>query len=422
MSFSFHRCAAWIDDRGFSDALSRLRGVRIHQGSSRLGDLGSGLEIDTVMTEGGLSALNVGWDDLVVSSPRPSPFMLHDWLVEWWRHYGHGSELAVSVARRNGRLVAALPLFVHRVRGVRVAKFLGGRDSHLADLLVLDPTDDEATHAVLNHARGGAYDYADLFGLPINSRVGTLLHSQLELIERADSPVLDLTSGWDAVYMAKQSSKRRNNYRRKRQLLSELGRLEVELARTWDEVEPALDEGHRLHSLRWQGRPDGSDLQNERGRSFRRAAYRRLADANVARVITLKLDGRAIAFHSYLAFCDTLYGNGMAFDPEFARYSPGFLNTLDMLEAASAEGVNRVEFLGGREEYKLALADGFEPIFEGFGLARTARGRLAATGALAGVKLRLRLRDSPVRRIYFEELAPIRRAFRRLRRRDGAAA
>jgi CelD/BcsL family acetyltransferase involved in cellulose biosynthesis len=375
-----------------------------------------------VTTESGLSALKVGWDDLVVSSPRPSPFMLHDWVVEWWRHYGQGSELAVSVARRNGRLVAALPLFVHRARGVRVAKFLGGRDSHLADLLLLDATDDEAARAVLNRARGGAYDYADLFGLPTGSRLGTLLDSQLELIERVDSPVLDLTNGWDAVYKAKQSSKRRSNYRRKRQLLSELGTLEVELARTWAEVEPALEEGHRVHAIRWQGRPDGSDLQSERGRSFRRAAYRRLADANVARVITLKLDGRAIAFHSYLAFCDTLYGNGMAFDPEFARYSPGFLNTLDMLEAASAEGLRRVEFLGGREEYKLALADGFEPIFEGFGLARTARGRVAATGALAGVKLRLRLRDSPVRRFYFEELAPVRRAFGRLRRRDRAAA
>ena len=192
-------------------------------------------------------------------------------------------------------LVGLGQLFVHRSHGLRVAKFLGGRDSHLADLLLLDSTDDDAARAVVARARAGAHDYADLFGLPAGSRLGTLLGSHVELIERVDSPVLDLADGWDAVYKAKQSSKRRSNYRRKRQLLSEVGTLEVELARSWAEVEPALEAGHRLHALRWQGRPDGSDLQSERGRSFRRAVYRRLADANVARVITLKLDGRAIA-------------------------------------------------------------------------------------------------------------------------------
>ena len=382
----------------------------------------NGLEITTVTTEPEFSALRSGWDDLVVVSPRPSPFMLHDWLLEWWRHYGRDADLAVSVARRNGLLVAALPLFVRRVRGVRVAEFIGGKHSELADLLLLDAADDEAAHAVMDRARAGAHDYADLYGLRSGSRLGELLGTQLELIERSDAPVLDLSKGWDAVLAEKLSSKRRYAYRRKRRQLSELGTLEVELAGSWDQIQPALEEGFRLHALRWDGRPDGTDLQNERGRHFHREAYRRLADANLARIITLKLDGRAIAFHSYLAFCNTLYSDRLAFDPEFARYSPGFLNTLDMLEAAGAEGLRRVEFLGGREEYKLVFADGFEPLFEGFGLAHTRRGRLAASGALATVRLRRRLRDSPIRRIYFEELAPLRRALGRFRRRDSAAS
>jgi CelD/BcsL family acetyltransferase involved in cellulose biosynthesis len=368
------------------------------------------LTTSTVDTAAGLDALADEWDALVVSAERPSPFMLHDWLVEWWAHYGGDADLAVSIARRDGRLVAALPLFI------------GGNHSELADVLLLDREDDEAARAVVAHARSGDHDYADLFGLPSRGRLAGLADNGLALIERADAPVLDLSPGWEAVYNAKLSSKRRYAYRRKRKQLAELGTLNVSLARTWDEIEPALEEGFRLHALRWDGRPDGTDLQSERGRRFHRAAYRRLADDGIARIISLTLDGRAVAFHSYFAFCGTLYSDRLAFDTEYARFSPGFLNTLDMLEAAAAEGLRRVEFLGGREEYKLVFADGFEPLCEGFGFARTARGHAGAAAALGVVRLRRRLRDSPVRRIYFEELAPLRRRLDRLRRRDTAVA
>ena len=174
----------------------------------------NGLEIKTVTTESEF-ALSPGWDDLVVASPRPSPFMLHDWLLEWWRHYGRDADLAVSVARRDGRLVAALPLFVRHARGVRVAEFIGGNHSELADLLLLDAADDEAAQAVMDRASAGAYDFADLYGLRSGSRLGELLGSRLELIERSDAPVLDLSKGWDAGACGESLLKRRYAYRRK---------------------------------------------------------------------------------------------------------------------------------------------------------------------------------------------------------------
>ena len=73
--------------------------------------------------------------------PRPSPFMLHAWIAEWWRHHGDGLELAVHVARRDGRLLGALPLVVRRRAGLRVASFIGGRVSVLPDLLLAPGAD-----------------------------------------------------------------------------------------------------------------------------------------------------------------------------------------------------------------------------------------------------------------------------------------
>ena len=99
----------------------------------------------------------------------------------------------------------------------------------------------------------------------------------------------------------------------------------------------------------------------------------------------------------------------------FGRLSPGVINTLDAIEAAAAEGATRVEFLGGAERYKVDLADHLEPLYEGFGLAGSLRGRAAVAARLGGIHARKQLKRSPaLRRFYFDGLAPARRLLGRL--------
>ena len=108
----------------------------------------------------------------------------------------------------------------------------------------------------------------------------------------------------------------------------------------------------------------------------------------------LRLDGRAIAFHYCFALEGCMYVHRLAFDPALARFSPGLVNTLDAIEAAADEGLTRVEFLGGGERYKVELADGFEPLYHGFGLASGVRGRAFARRAAGQHPARLRLKRS----------------------------
>jgi CelD/BcsL family acetyltransferase involved in cellulose biosynthesis len=371
---------------------------------------------ERVTTIGDFEALAPEWDALVRAMPRPSPFLLHGWLAEWWRHYGDGAELAVDVARRDGRLVAALPLVVRRRAGLRVASFVGDRQAVLGDLLVAPDADDDVGEQLARRLVDDRCDVVDLHGLPAGSRIAAALGSHLDVIERVEAPVLDLADGWDAVYRAKTSSKKRNLHRRRRRQLAGLGRLEVSVARRLEELEPALEEAFALHELRWEGRPDGSGFASATGKRFQRAILQRLAADDLARIVALRLDGRAIAFHYYFALEGRMYVHRLAFDPSLARHSPGIVNTLDTIEAAAAEGLRRVEFLGGDERYKVELADGFEPLCHGFGAASGARGRAYAAAHVGSIRLRLRLKRSPrLRRLYFDGLAPVRRLSSRSR-------
>ena len=81
------------------------------------------------------------------------------------------------------------------------------------------------------------------------------------------------------------------------------------------------------------------------------------------------------------------------------------------LAAASERGARRVEYLGGAEQFKRDLADRFEPLHQGFGLARGVAGRAYVARAQLAIAVRKRLKRSErLHRLYLSgALRPRRR-------------
>jgi CelD/BcsL family acetyltransferase involved in cellulose biosynthesis len=363
--------------------------------------------LEVVSSESDFAELGPAWDHLVQAMPRPSPFLLHAWLLEWYRHYGRRSELAIHAAFRDGRLVAALPLVRTPWRGLRVSRFLGGQQSSLADLL-LDPAEPEATGATLIANARHAHDFAELFGLGGGSRIARIAGAEeLNLFPRADGPVLDLTDDWEALYDAKVSAKRRSNYRRRVHQLEGRGKVEFGSPRTPAELEAVLPDVFRLHGLRWAGLPDGSGFATASGVEFHRAALAALADQGFVRVSTMTFDGGVIAFALAFALAGRLFCYRTAFDPSFGRYSPGLLTVHALLASACREGLQRVEFLGAADTFKLELADRLEPLHVGIGLAGTARGRAVVAARTSIRQVREGLKRSPAARAAYDRARPL---------------
>ncbi len=280
--------------------------------------------VETISDEAGFAELAGSWDELVRAMPRPSPFLLHSWLLEWWRHYGRGADLAVHVAYRGDHLVGALPLCTRRRLGLRVSEFVGGTWAILADALVAPGEDAQAVvGALAARAVEGKHDFADLFGLPGSSRlVAALPQDSLRLVQRLEAPVCDLGPSWEAAYTSRLSSKTRSERRRRLRQLEKLGTVESEVARSREEIARAVEDAFVVHDQRWSGRRDASGFITETGKRFHRAALLALADQDVARGLTIRLDGRPIAFSLYLQLAGRSYGMNMAFDPAYAPVRP----------------------------------------------------------------------------------------------------
>ena len=371
---------------------------------------------ETVSDERSFAAL-AGWDNLVRAMSRPSPFMLHGWLVEWWRHFGQGRELAVHIARCDGQLVGALPLFVRSRFGTRVASFLGDGESAMGDLLAAEGRRSTVTVRLIEHVAASRIDAVDLFGLPRESPfVTALAPSRVQVVQRVEAPVLDLGRDWEAFINTKLHPSRRRTFRRRYRSLASEGKIAVELATTPDTVTAALDEAFRLHRLRWGSHQDRSTFGTAPGQRFHRAALALLAREGVARITTMTIDGRAIAFQCWFALGTSAYLYRQSYDPAFARFGLGFAITLEVMKVAMAEGLTRVELLGGAESHMLELADRLEPLHQAVGLARSVRGRAFAVARVAALRAFQRLRRSEgIRRLYYDGLGPARRAMLSLR-------
>ena len=74
---------------------------------------------------------------------------------------------------------------------------------------------------------------------------------------------------------------------------------------------------------------------------------------------------RPVAGHFGLRTATTLVGWFPAYDPEFARYSPGIVHHLRMAEHAAGSGLQQVDMGKGGREYKGWLKSGDLFVAEG---------------------------------------------------------
>ncbi|MFG3319964.1 GNAT family N-acetyltransferase [Streptomyces sp. NPDC048171] len=75
--------------------------------------------------------------------------------------------------------------------------------------------------------------------------------------------------------------------------------------------------------------------------------------------------GRPVAAHFGLRSATVLACWFPAYDPDFAKYSPGLVLHLRMAEAAAAEGIGLLDLGRGPAEYKDSLKTGELPVYEG---------------------------------------------------------
>jgi CelD/BcsL family acetyltransferase involved in cellulose biosynthesis len=297
--------------------------------------------------------------------------MTWEWVRTWWRFYGDGKQLRLFLFRREGVLVAALPVYLEAIGlpgfGARVARLLG---ANIPPKVFNPPVTPEASREVwlqvLNRllAQEGCdlisigpvcETYKALESLKQVALEGTVGAAEAEVIERDVHTVYYLPRTADEV-LASFDAKERKTRRRKLRDLEEKGPVTVDVIKDPAQVEREFEVFAAGHTAQWQseGRP-GHFHAWPRALEYNREQTRIQGLLGRVRFVRLRVGDAVVANQYNFAFGPELFAElpSRAFGPEWDRLGLGGTSQLKLLEAAVAEGFERMESGLGHYEYKL---------------------------------------------------------------------
>jgi CelD/BcsL family acetyltransferase involved in cellulose biosynthesis len=290
-------------------------------------------------------ALSSDWDALA-DRLGAAPFLRPGWIAAWWSAFGKG-ELELLTSHRGGHLQALLPV-VHR-RGTAASP--SNWETPQFGLL---STDHSSAEAILNELfarradlvsvgflRAAEPDLDELRTAAEAARYRVLVRTLVR------SPFVVVQGDW-RVYERALSGNLRRDVGRCRRRLSELGRVSLDV--TYDVAR--LAEAFTIERSGWKGQYKTAISSRPETAEFYTRIASWAAERGWLRLIFLRLDDRAIAFHLALEESGAYLPLKGGFDSVFRRYSPGQLIIRATLERAFSIGLKRYDFLGGFEHYK----------------------------------------------------------------------
>ncbi|HEX6534302.1 MAG TPA: GNAT family N-acetyltransferase [Gemmatimonadaceae bacterium] len=309
--------------------------------------------VDELTALAELDALRPEWTRLWAAADA-TPFQSPAWLIPWWRHFGRGTPMVLTL-RRERSLVGVVPMYTWDGDGDARLVLIGtGNTDHL-DALFLPGMESAAAMAAVAHlaARGGAWSGWDFQQLPPASpllRAPVPERVRSEVREQEPCPVMPVPAPSETLSARlPRGLRRRLAYARNR--AGRMGDVRFVMADE-ENLSELLEALFRLHEARWADRGAAGVLADETVRAFHAEAALELLRLGALRLYALRIDGRIIGVHYGFADRRRAYYYIGGFAPEYGMVSPGVLLVAHALEQAARDGVREFDFLRGRERYK----------------------------------------------------------------------
>lgn len=317
------------------------------------------------------------WRTLLAKCPHRTPFLTHEWMLLWWKYFGKHKELCILVVREHGSVVVIAPLMrrwgwlsnSYAKVPVRVIEAMANHHSNRTDFIFAEYKDEHLTllwDYLLNKVRWHGFRLAPLlFSSPTLAGLrGLISRERLSstLTPLGKSPYLPLPDDW-LVYCAQRSRHLRDKMRKSERLLKE-GKISIELADNTRQLDVALAQIFEISAKGWAASAGSALSSTPRLRGFYAELARLAARQGWLFIRTLKVAGQPVAYDLDLLYEHTLYGLKSAYDPAFARLSPGstltYLSLTDV--ARHRPDVREYDFLGDADPYKLQWTQNVRPL------------------------------------------------------------
>jgi hypothetical protein len=165
------------------------------------------------------------------------------------------------------------------------------------------------------------------------------------------SPYIEIKSNWED-YFQKLSSRRRQDFRRARRRLSDLGDVSVDfLYPNHQNLDQLLEEAFRVEQANWKGQNGSAINCRPDLKRFFTAYSRNLCDSRKLLISALRLDNEMIAVQLLVEHTDRWWILKIGFDERWAKFSPGMQLMFETIKEAFTRELVAIELLGTEEQW-----------------------------------------------------------------------
>jgi CelD/BcsL family acetyltransferase involved in cellulose biosynthesis len=344
--------------------------------------------IERIESAAAFGELRHEWNSVVDASKSRCVFLTHEWLSTWWKYLAENRTLWILAARAQGRLVGVLPLAFRPPQYSRMIptslEFIGSGviGSDYLDAVVMPGLEQDVIPRF-----AGELARKDLPVHLTTVREPSVAAEMARHLRKAGwnvgesemnvCPYIDLQGKTFQTYLSSLSSSQRYNFNRRLRNLQKDFAFSVEIAKTPDAAQDALEAVLSLHRKRWSPRDRSEAFHNSKTVAFHRDFVELAAQRGWLRILQLKIDGTAVAALYGLRYGDTFYFYQSGFDPSWSRQSVGLVMMGLAIQSAIEDGALEYDFLHGQEEYKFHWTQQTRPIGRLELYPKHSRGRLS---------------------------------------------
>jgi len=303
-----------------------------------------------------LEELKDTWNELLFFSEQNCIFLTHEWISSWWKCFSEDDSLEILIFKdEGGNLTGIAPFLIKN----KIIRFIAsGEVSDYCDVITHNEKREEFYENLLNYLKTNYPDVAkiELMNLKASSPTLSFMHRlapehgySSSCTETEVAPLLELPSSYED-YMKGLSKKNRHELRRKLKRIEALEGVKITKITDTMELQSSLEIFIDLHK---EGSPSKEKFWEKKGMpDFFQEIASRFSPRQWIELNLLFYEDIIMAALLNFSYSDQILFYNVAFNKDFARYSPGLFLFNHCIKQAISEGKKKADFLRGREKYK----------------------------------------------------------------------
>ncbi|WP_304511756.1 GNAT family N-acetyltransferase [Desulfobacula sp.] len=318
----------------------------------------------TDLTE--FTELRTVWDNLANKQGSYLPFLCFDWFNLWLEHFLKDNKLLILLLYKEDEVVTIAPFLIReeKFKGINARKIelIGNVYSPIRNFIFANLGNEDKNiylSYIFNHLFNNfnGWDVIDLNPIAEDDENLSILisltnesnYNNIEQFCHSNWYVNGINFSGDE-YLNQRSKNNRQELRRRKKKLEELGKLEFRVIKNNNEIDKYMDYYYEVYTKSWKKR-EGI------GPTFHRDLAKLAAEKGWLRLGFLFLNNIPIASQLRIVFNEVCFFLKTAYDDEYRKYGTGVILLSKMIkDIIDTDNVREIDFGPGDESYKKSWA------------------------------------------------------------------